>query len=93
MNAAKELLSSQNRDNDEVTAIPTNGVAANGALRICFMSVRHWGAPGWWDCNYSRIARSTDIGQTWTKLWQPQWPGDSNFIQVAIWRQDTDLFI
>jgi len=47
MSATKEPLSSQNRDNDEVTAIPTNGVAANGALRICFMSVYEWGAPGW----------------------------------------------
>jgi hypothetical protein len=90
---AKELLSSRKRDNDEVTVIPTNGVAANGALYIFFMSVRHWGAPGYWDCNYSGIARSTDSGQTWTKLARPRWPGDSNFIQVAIWKQDHNLLI
>lgn len=90
---ATELLPSRKVDNDEVTVIPTNGVAANGALYIFFMSVRHWGAPGYWDCNYSGIARSTDSGHTWTKLAQPRWPGGSNFIQVAIWKQGDDLLI
>jgi len=90
---AKELLSSRKKENDEVTVIPTNGVAANGALFIFYMSVRHWGDPGYWDCNYSGIARSTDSGQTWTKLSQPRWPGGSNFVQVAIWKQTGDLLI
>ncbi len=90
---AVELLSSRKVDHDEITVIPTNGVAANGALYIFFMSVRHWGAPGSWDCNYSGIARSTDSGHTWTKLAQPRWPGGSNFIQTAIWKQGDDLLI
>ena len=90
---AKELVSSKKVDGDEITVIPTNGVAANGALYIFYMSVRHWGAPGWWESNYSGVARSTDNGQTWTKLDRPRWPGSSNFVQAGIWKQDGELLI
>jgi hypothetical protein len=90
---ARELLSSRKLEGSEVTVIPTNGVAANNAMYIFYMSVRHWGQPGFWDCNYSGIARSTDSGQTWTKLSRPTWPGSSNFIQAAIWKKDGDLLI
>jgi hypothetical protein len=90
---AKELLSSRKRDNDEVTVIPTNGVAVNGALYIFYMSVCHWGEPGYWDCNGSGIAKSTDEERTWQKLARPTWPGKSNFIQVAIWKDNGELLI
>ena len=90
---ARELLSSRKVDRDEVTVIPTNGVFANKAMYIFFMSVRHWGAPGYWDCSYSGIARSTDFGETWTKLTRPEWPGNSNFIQMAVCKQEGDLLI
>ena len=90
---AKEILSSKKVEGDEVTVIPTNGVAANGALYIFFMSVRHWGAPGYWDCTYSGIARSMDGGRTWAKLPFPRWPGDGGFVQVSIWKQGEDLLI
>ena len=91
--SAKELLPSKKVDRDEITVIPTNGVSVGGALYIFFMSVSHWGAPGFWDCGYSGIARSTDRGQTWQKLGSPRWPGGSNFVQVAISRQNEDLLI
>jgi hypothetical protein len=72
----------------EVTKIPTHGFAIDDGtghqtLYIAFMSVHFWGDPGAWDANYSGLAKSVDDGQTWEILDSPQWPGDSNFIQVA----------
>lgn len=72
----------------EVTKIPTHGFAIDdGAgsptLYIAFMSVHFWGDPGEWDANYAGLAKSVDDGQTWEILEAPQWPGDSNFIQVS----------
>lgn len=80
---AKELLPSKKLDYDEMTKIPTHGLAAGGALYLYYMSVNHWGAPGYWDANYASAAKSTDGGQNWTLLDQLKWPGDSNFIQVS----------
>ncbi|ACQ79963.1 carbohydrate-binding protein [Beutenbergia cavernae DSM 12333] len=70
-------------DTGEVTKIPTYGFAIEDTLYLSFMSVRHWGDPGVWTANYSALARSTDEGQSWEVLDDVQWPGDSNFIQVA----------
>lgn len=67
----------------EVTKIPTGGFAVDGALYVNFMSVSFWGEPGAWDANFAGLARSDDQGATWTRLEQPQWPGDSNFIQIS----------
>lgn len=75
-----------NKDADgvgEVTKIPTYGFAVDGAMYLYYMSVHHWGDPGQWDANHAGLVRSTDEGQTWEVLDAPQWPGDSNFIQVA----------
>lgn len=79
-----------NKDPDgtgEVTKIPTHGFVVDGAqgqvMYIAFMSVHHWGDPGKWDANFSGLAKSTDDGQTWEALDDPQWPGESNFVQVA----------
>ncbi len=90
---AKELLHSKKVDNDEITVIPTNGVAVGGAMYLFYMSVKHWGAPGHWVCNHSGVARSTDGGRIWTKLESPRWPGDSNFVQVAIFKQGGTLLM
>lgn len=70
----------------EVTKIPTYGFAVDDTLYVYYMSVRHWGAAGAWDANYSALAKSTDHGVSWTVLDSPQWPGDSGFIQVAVAR-------
>lgn len=67
----------------EVTKIPTYGFAVEGAIYLQYMSVSYWGEPGAWDANHAGLVRSTDEGQTWEVLEAPQWPGDSNFIQVA----------
>jgi Domain of unknown function (DUF4185) len=80
---AKELIDSKKVDGVEMTTIPTYGFAADGAMYLAYMSVKHWGDPGEWETNYSGFAKSTDQGLTWTKLAAPRWPGTSNFVQVS----------
>jgi hypothetical protein len=81
---AKELLPSKKVDGDEITVIPTYGVAVGDRLFLHYMSVRHWGEPGHWDLGLSGLAYSDDGGKTWTKDPNATWTGDSNFGQVAI---------
>ncbi|MCL6444513.1 MAG: DUF4185 domain-containing protein [Alicyclobacillus sp.] len=83
---AKEILPSLKIDNVEMTKIPTYGVAVGKNLYIYYMSVKHWGPPGVWYTNYSGIAKSTDGGQTWQFLKGDKWPGNSNFIQMSIYK-------
>lgn len=89
---AKELLESKKRDNDEMTVIPTYGFEAGGAMYLFYMSVRHWGPPGEWETNLGGLARSTDQGQTWEKLPDVTWPGDSGFQQVSVAKVDDELY-
>lgn len=89
---AKELLPAKQVDGDEMTVIPTYGFAANDALYLAYMSVRHWGEPGEWETNYAGLAKSTDNGNTWTKLASPRWPGTSNFVQVSAAKVGEDLY-
>lgn len=67
----------------EVTKIPTYGFAIGETLYVSYMSVRHWGEPGAWDANHSALIVSRDGGESWDPVEGVQWPGDSNFIQVA----------
>lgn len=90
--SAKELLPAKQVDNVEITVIPTYGFAANGAMYLDYMSVKHWGSATEWETNYSGLAKSTDGGETWTKLAAPRWPGNSNFIQVSVAKVDGDLY-
>lgn len=80
---AKELLRGKKSDNNEVTKIPTGGICIGDALYLSFMSVKHWGEPGEWDCNYGAVAKSTDDGESWEILEQLQWEGDTEFCQMA----------
>lgn len=57
----------------EVTKIPTGGIVIDGAIYVFYMSVRAWGAGGWWDCNYSGVIRSTDNGATWQRVFDLTW--------------------
>jgi len=82
-NHAKELLPSLKVDGEEMTKIPTHGIAVGNTLYLYFMSVNHWGPPGVWYANYGGLAKSTDGGKFWTLLEDVKWPGDSNFIQVS----------
>jgi len=80
---AKELLPSKKVDNVEMTVIPTHGFAANGAMYLHWMSVKHWSIAGEWVVNDAGLARSSDDGQTWTVLDTPRWSGTSGFVQIA----------
>lgn len=89
---AKEVVDSKKVDDSEMTAIPTYGFEANGAMYLDYMSVKHWGEPGQWEANYAGFAKSTDHGHTWTKLDAPRWSGDSNFVQVSVTKVGSDLY-
>lgn len=80
---AKECLGSRKVDNVQMTVIPTDIFTVGDTLYTIAMSVKHWGAAGQWECDYSVLAKSTDEGQTWQRLNKVKWPGDSNFIQTA----------
>lgn len=83
---AKELLSSLQINNVEVTKIPTTGVSVGDTLYVYYMSVNHFGAPGVWVANYAGIAKSVDGGQNWQFVKGARWPGDSNFIQFSAYK-------
>jgi len=89
---AKALIPGKKIDNDEMTIIPTYGFAADGAMYLAYMSVRHWGEPGEWEANYAGLAKSTDGGQNWTPLESPRWGGESNFVQVSVAGLDGKLY-
>lgn len=80
---AKEVLSSRKVDGDEMTVIPTHGFATDAGMYLHYMSVRQWGTPGEWEVNHAGLARSTDEGQTWTKLDAPRWSGTEGFVQIS----------
>lgn len=84
----KELLESKKIDNDEMTVIPTHGFAANDAMYLHYMSVAHWAEPGEWEVNEAGLAKSTDEGQTWIKLDEPRWDGESGFVQISPYSVD-----
>ena len=90
--SAKELLPAKQVDNVEFAVIPTYGFAANGAMYLDYMSVKHFRSATEWETNYSGLAKSTDGGETWKKLAAPRWPGNSNFIQVSVAKVDGDLY-
>ncbi|MGI8587389.1 MAG: DUF4185 domain-containing protein [Chloroflexia bacterium] len=82
-NHANELITSAKVDNQEITRVPTHGVAVGSNMYLYFMSVNHWGAAGVWYANYSGVGKSTDGGEHWQVIPGLQWPGDGNFIQVS----------
>ncbi|UNK71086.1 DUF4185 domain-containing protein [Microbacterium sp. H1-D42] len=63
---AKEIIPSKKINGDEMTVIPTAGIAVGDRQYLGFMSVRQWGPPGMWDTNHAGIAYSDDGGENWT---------------------------
>ena len=93
---AKELISSLKIDNVEITCIPTTAISLNGNIYVYYMSVKHWSnIGGVWKCNNSSIALSTDNGQTFSKISNVSWDGNSNFILFSAVQpnNDSDEFI
>jgi hypothetical protein len=90
---AKELVPGKKVDFDEVTVIPTYGVAVEDRLYLHYMSVEHWGAPGHWTLGSAGWAYSDDAGENWTRDAQAVWPGDTNWGQVAIEEHEGHLYL
>jgi len=91
---SKELLISRKIDNKQITIIPTNIFSVDHTLYCIYMSVSHWMEQGGkWTCGFSGLAKSEDEGQTWKKLPDVTWPGDSNFIQTANCRVGDTMYI
>ncbi len=90
---AKELVPGRKVDFDEVTVIPTYGVAVGDRLFMHYMSVEHWGAPGHWTLGSAGWAYSDDAGETWTRDPDAVWPGDTNWGQVAIEEHEGHLYL
>ncbi len=90
---AKELVPGKKADFDEVTVIPTYGVAVGDRLFMHYMSVEHWGAPGHWTLGSAGWAWSDDSGENWTRDAEAVWPGDTNWGQVAIEEHDGLLYL
>src|SRR5665811_440853 len=90
---AKALVPQSAVEGEEVTIIPTYGVAVADRLFVHYMQVVFWGPPGQWDLGSSGFAWSDDAGESWTVDPDATWPGDSNFGQVAIEAHEGHLYI
>lgn len=72
----------------EETAITTNGVSVGNAGYLFYFEGQ---IVPQWTCRYSSVAKSTDLGQSWTKLPSLTWsPGSFN--QVAIYKKDGFIY-
>ncbi|MGV9589426.1 DUF4185 domain-containing protein [Streptomyces tendae] len=77
---AKQVLPCKRVDNDELTTIPTAGIAVGDRQYMHYMSVRRWSAKGGeWFTNYSGIAYSDDNGENWVKDADARWQNDASF--------------
>lgn len=90
---AAELLPAKRIDHDEITVIPTYGVAVGDRLFLHYMSVEHWGAPGHWTLGSAGWAYSDDAGEHWTKDETAVFPGDTNWGQVAIVEHEGFIYL
>lgn len=73
---ARELMASRKVDADEMTVVPTAGIAVGDRNYVHYMSVRSWGEHGRWTTNHSGIAYSDDNGVTWVKDPRTRWPNE-----------------
>lgn len=89
---AKELIDQPTVPGEEVTVIPTNGVAVGRRMYLHYMAVRESGPPGEWWLNRSGLAYSDDDGQTWT-VSDAVWPGDTKFGQVAFMERGRHVYL
>ncbi|MFN2557450.1 MAG: DUF4185 domain-containing protein [Nitriliruptorales bacterium] len=91
---ATELLPSKKVVEEEMTVIPTAGIAEGSRLFLHYLSVRSWGpAHGQWKPNFAGLAYSDDGGATWTRPPTPRWPAQSSFGQVAFVRHEDYIYL
>ena len=90
---AEQLLSSKKVVGVEQTVIPTYGTAVGRTMYLYYMSVKQYGAPGHWTCNYSGVAYSKDNGEVWAKYPHLAWAGNSNFGQVALVKKPPYIYV
>lgn len=73
---ATSIIEGMHTDGDsyiEVTKIPTGGIEIDGTMYLFYMSIRHWITGGGWEVNYNGVVKSTDNGETWTKVFDLTW--------------------
>ena len=93
---AKELIPSAKIDGVEMTTIPTAGISVGDRQYMSFMSVRHWGEPGYWDTNFAGIAYSDDDGENWTVAptrWENNADGTDPFQMQAYVRKGGHVYV
>ncbi len=94
---AAQVLASRQKDNIEITTIPTSGFALGSRQYMSYMSVRTWNSlPGTWFTNYGGIAYSDDDGQSWTKDPYARWDdifGLANFQVAAMVPQGDYVYV
>lgn len=79
---AREVIQSKKIDHIENTTIPTGALVIGEDMYLAYMSVKEWGEAGSWNCNYGSFAKSTDGGQSWSKLEELSWEGTTHFAQM-----------
>jgi hypothetical protein len=90
---AAELLPAKRIEGEEITIIPTYGIAVGDRLFFHYMSVERWGAPGHWTLGSAGWAWSEDGGEHWTKDEGAVFPGDTNWGQVAIVEHEGFIYL
>ena len=73
---AKDLIIAHHSTQEELyerTKICQGAVEVDGIMYAFYESIRFWGEPGWWDCNYGGAIKSTDGGVTWERVYDLTW--------------------
>ena len=81
---AREIIRSIKTDGYEITTIPTGAIEIGGNIYVFYMSVREWGANGEWWVNYCGVVKSSDGGNTYTRVEDLTWTGFKDETVVAL---------
>lgn len=81
------------KQKEDVTVIPTNGIAVADRLYLHYMAVKEWGANGEWTLNRSGWAYSDDNGESWAQPRESVWQGDTNFGQAALLENEGYVYV
>lgn len=76
-NAATAIIDGWHMDEYEMTKIPTGGIEVNGVLYMWYFSKYSWNGPAVNSMNYGGAVKSTDDGQTWSRVNDLSWLDDS----------------